>query len=263
MAGQGLAAGSAREVVALFADASPEEVATLAARYRDDPRKQVQKALATAVRRAAKEKAERDRVMGMYELQRTLAGGGVAIGVDEVGRGAIAGPLTVGAVVLPDEPIIWGINDSKQLTPARREALAGRIAEVAIAIGIAHIEPASIDAVGMATALRMAMAQAIAECGIEPDAVLIDGNPVHVHPKERTVVKGDASIACIAAASIVAKVTRDELMVAMDEEYPGYHLAECKGYGSAEHIEAIRAKGLSPIHRVSFCGNFLETPRLF
>ena len=141
--------------------------------------------------------------------------------------------------------------------------MAGRIAEVAIAIGIAHIEPASIDAVGMATALRMAMAQAIAECGIEPDAVLIDGNPVHVHPKERTVVKGDASIACIAAASIVAKVTRDELMVAMDEEYPGYHLAECKGYGSAEHIEAIRAKGLSPIHRVSFCGNFLETPRLF
>ena len=263
MAGQGLAAGSAREVAALFADASPEEVATLAARYRDDPRKQVQKALATAVRRAAKEQAERDRVMGMYELQRTLAGGGVAIGVDEVGRGAIAGPLTVGAVVLPDEPIIWGINDSKQLTPARREALAGRIAEVAIAIGIAHIEPASIDAVGMATALRMAMAQAIAKCGIEPDAVLIDGNPVHVHPKERTVVKGDASIACIAAASIVAKVTRDELMVAMDEEYPGYHLAECKGYGSAEHIEAIRAKGLSPIHRVSFCGNFLETPRLF
>ena len=263
MAGQGLAAGSAREVAALFADASPEEDATLAARYRDDPRKQVQKALATAVRRAAKEQAERDRVMGMYELQRTLAGGGVAIGVDEVGRGAIAGPLTVGAVVLPDEPIIWGINDSKQLTPARREALAGRIAEVAIAIGIAHIEPASIDAVGMATALRMAMAQAIAECGIEPDAVLIDGNPVHVHPKERTVVKGDASIACIAAASIVAKVTRDELMVAMDEEYPGYHLAECKGYGSAEHIEAIRAKGLSPIHRVSFCGNFLETPRLF
>ena len=263
MAGQGLAAGSAREVAALFADASPEEVATLAARYRDDPRKQVQKALATAVRRAAKEQAERDRVMGMYELQRTLAGGGVAIGVDEVGRGAIAGPLTVGAVVLPDEPIIWGINDSKQLTPARREALAGRIADVAIAIGIAHIEPASIDAVGMATALRMAMAQAIAECGIEPDAVLIDGNPVHVHPKERTVVKGDASIACIAAASIVAKVTRDELMVAMDEEYPGYHLAECKGYGSAEHIEAIRAKGLSPIHRVSFCGNFLETPRLF
>lgn len=263
MAGQGLAAGSAREVAALFADASPEEVATLAARYRDDPRKQVQKALATAVRRAAKEQAERDRVMGMYDLQRTLSGGGVAIGVDEVGRGAIAGPLTVGAVVLPDEPIIWGINDSKQLTPARREALAGRIAEVAIAIGIAHIEPASIDAVGMATALRMAMAQAISECGIEPDAVLIDGNPVHVHPKERTVVKGDASIACIAAASIVAKVTRDELMVAMDEEYPGYHLAECKGYGSAEHIEAIRAKGLSPIHRVSFCGNFLETPRLF
>ena len=197
-----------------------------------------------------------------------MISGLVEAGCDEAGRGPLAGSVFCAAVILDPKrveqvPEFAWLNDSKQLTPARREALAGRIAEVAIAIGIAHIEPASIDAVGMATALRMAMAQAIAECGIEPDAVLIDGNPVHVHPKERTVVKGDASIACIAAASIVAKVTRDELMVAMDEEYPGYHLAECKGYGSAEHIEAIRAKGLSPIHRVSFCGNFLETPRLF
>lgn len=263
MAGDRVSAASAREIAALFADASPAEVAELAERYRDDPRKQVQKAMASAQHRAQREQAEQDRVLGMYRLQESLAGGGIAIGVDEVGRGAIAGPLTVGAVVLPDEPIVWGINDSKQLAPARREALAGRIAEVAVAIGIAHIEPASIDAVGMATALRMAMAQAIADCGIDPDAVLIDGNPVHVHPKERTVVKGDASIACIAAASIVAKVTRDELMVALDEEYPGYHLAACKGYGSAEHIAAIRERGLSPIHRVSFCGNFLETPRLF
>lgn len=256
-------AASAREVAALFASATPDEVDSLVERYREDPRKQVQKALETAVRRAERENAERRRVLDMYELQRELSGGGIAIGVDEVGRGAIAGPLTVGAVVLPDEPIIWGINDSKQLTPARREALAARIAEFAVAIGIAHIEPASIDAVGMATALRMAMAQAIEQCGIDPDAVIIDGNPVHVHPKERTVVKGDARVACIAAASIVAKVTRDELMVALDDEFPGYHLAECKGYASAEHIAAIREHGLSAIHRASFCGNFLETPRLF
>ena len=97
----------------------------------------------------------------------------------------------------------------------------------------------------------------------DPDCVLIDGNPMHVHPKEKTLVKGDARIACIAAASIVAKVTRDAIMVAYDAEYPEYHLAECKGYGSAAHIEAIRQIGLSPIHRVSFCGNFLETPSLF
>ncbi len=254
---------SAREIAALLAEASCDEITALAQRYGDDPRKQVQKAVASALKRTEREQAERERVLNMYRYQHELSGGGIVIGVDEVGRGAIAGPLTVGAVVLPDEPIIWGINDSKQLTPARREALAGHIAEVAISIGIAHIEPASIDAVGMASALRMAMAQAIADCGIEPDAVLIDGNPVHVHERERCVVKGDARVACIAAASIVAKVTRDELMIALDEEYPGYHLAECKGYGSAEHIAAIREKGLTPLHRATFCGNFLETPRLF
>ncbi|MGL5174397.1 MAG: ribonuclease HII, partial [Olsenella sp.] len=112
-------------------------------------------------------------------------------------------------------------------------------------------------------ALRMAMAGAIEDTGVEPDCVLIDGNPVHVHPKEKTLVKGDARVACIAAASIVAKVTRDALMVSYEDEYPGYHLAESKGYGSPEHIAAIREKGLSKIHRASFCGNFLETQRLF
>ena len=94
-------------------------------------------------------------------------------------------------------------------------------------------------------------------------SLLIDGNPVHVHPKEQTLVKGDARVACIAAASIFAKVTRDAMMVAYAEDYPDYHLDSCKGYGSAEHIAAVREHGCSPIHRVSFCGNFLETPRLF
>ena len=256
-------AASAREVAAALGDASLDEIDALVKRYREDPRKQVQRAVGAAVRRKECELAERRRVDGMYDLQREIGGDGLVIGVDEVGRGAIAGPLTVGAVALPDEPRIWGLNDSKQLTPARREALAARIAEVAIAIGIAHVEPASIDAVGMATALRMAMAEAIEDTGVEPDRVLIDGNPVHVHPKEVALVKGDARIASIAAASIVAKVTRDAIMIAYDSEYPGYHLAESKGYGSAAHIAAIKERGLSPIHRVSFCGNFLETPPLF
>ncbi len=256
-------AASAKEVAALLHDAPFEETEALIARYGEDPRAQVQKAVSQARRRHEAQKAERERVLGMYQLQDKLAEGGVALGVDEVGRGSIAGPLTVCAVALPQEPIIWGLNDSKQLTPVRREALAARIAEHAIAIGIAHIEPASIDATGMAIAIRMGMAQAIEVAGIEPDAVLIDGNPVHVHPREVTLVKGDARVACIAAASIVAKVTRDAMMVAYAEDYPEYHFDSCKGYGSKEHIEAIRTYGLSPLHRVSFCGNFLETPRLF
>ncbi|MCR8908732.1 ribonuclease HII [Thermophilibacter sp. ET337] len=254
---------TAREVAATLADAPLEEARSLVERYADDPRKQVAAAVGAARRRIEREERERERVEGMYALQLELGGPGVVVGVDEVGRGAIAGPLTVAAVCLPREPVVWGINDSKQLTPARREALAARIAEVAVAVGIAHVEPASIDAVGMAASLRLAMARAVADTGLDPDCVLIDGNPVHAHPAEKCLVKGDARIAAIAAASIVAKVTRDALMVALDEEYPGYHLAECKGYGSAEHIAAIREKGLSPIHRVSFCGNFVENLTLF
>lgn len=263
MAGEGRHAATAREVSALLKDATYDEAEALLARYADDPRAQVAKACAVLRRRHEAQRAERERVQGMYALMRELGGEGVVLGVDEVGRGSIAGPLTVCAVALPDEPIIWGLNDSKQLTPAKREALAAQVAEHAIAIGIAHIEPASIDAVGMAVALRMGMAQAIENAGVEADAVLIDGNPVHVHPREKTLVKGDARVACIAAASIVAKVTRDAMMEAYAEDYPLYHLDACKGYASAEHIAAIRENGLCPLHRASFCGNFLETPRLF
>ena len=256
-------ASTAKEIAALLSDAPMDEARTLIERYRDDPRKQVQKAVATAEHKLQKLEAETARVDEMYRFQRELGGEGIILGVDEVGRGSIAGPLTVCAVALPDEPHIYGLNDSKQLTPAKREVLAVKIEEIALAIGTCHISPQTIDEVGMAQALRMAMTGAIEDAGIDPDCVLIDGNPIHVHPKEKTIVKGDARIASIAAASIVAKVTRDHLMVAYDDEFPGYHLAECKGYASAEHIAAIKAQGLSPIHRFSFCGNFLETPSLF
>ena len=256
-------ASTAKEIAALLSDAPAEEALALIERYADDPRKQVQRAVASAQKRLERDEAEHARVLGMYELQRELGGDGVVLGVDEVGRGSIAGPLTVCAVALPNDPMIWGINDSKQLTPAKREVLAARIADVAVAIGTCHIEPSLIDAIGMAQALRAAMSGAVKDAGVEPDCVLIDGNPMHIHPKEKTLVKGDARIAAIAAASIVAKVTRDHLMVSYDEEYPEYHFAECKGYASAEHIAAIRAHGLTPIHRFSFCGNFLETPSLF
>lgn len=263
MGDESLRPTTAREVVSILSDAPLDEACALIERYAEDPRKQVQRAVAAARRRIEKDEAEHERVNRLYELQRTLGGEGLIVGVDEVGRGALAGPLTVAAVCLPDEPQILGLNDSKKLTPSHREALAAEIADVAVAIGIAHVEPASIDALGMGTCLRMAMAAAIDDTGLRPDCVLIDGNPVHAHPLERCVVKGDAQIAAISAASIVAKVTRDALMTSYDEEYPGYHLASCKGYGSSEHIEAIRSLGLSPIHRVSFCGNFLETMRLF
>ena len=127
---KGVRAASAREIAAVLADASVDEIDSLCERYAEDPRKQVQHAMESARRRKERELAERSRVDGMYEYMRELGGDGIVLGVDEVGRGAIAGPLTVAAVALPDDPRIWGINDSKQLTPARRETLAEKIAEV-------------------------------------------------------------------------------------------------------------------------------------
>jgi ribonuclease HII len=254
---------TAAQLVQKLRQAQGDELAALIERHADDGRKQVRSALDVARRRLDAQRREMRRVQAMYELEDELAQGGVAIGVDEVGRGSVAGPLTVCAVVLPRSPLIWGLNDSKQLRPAQREQIAAQVAQLAIAIGIAHVENTVIDERGMARALRLGMAQAIERTGVEPDVVLIDGNPVHVHPRERCLVKGDARVASIAAASIVAKVTRDALMVALARDYPGYDWESCKGYASAQHVAAIRAKGLTPLHRTSFCRGFVEQPKLF
>jgi ribonuclease HII len=248
---------SAASIKAALAGLPHDEQPALLARYFDDPRPAVQKAVAAGVRRYEREEAERQRVRGMYALMAELGGEGVVVGVDEVGRGPLAGPLTVAAVVLPREPIVWGINDSKKLSPTRREELDREIRQTALAVGLYSVPPDQIDACGMAASLRFAMFHAVEACGVDPDCVLIDGNPVHAHPKERTVVQGDAQVACIAAASIVAKVHRDAYMVQMDAVYPGYGFAESKGYGSAAHMDAIRRLGLTPIHRRSFCRNVL------
>ena len=189
---------------------------------------------------------------------RELGGSGVVVGLDEVGRGPLAGPLTVAAVVLPDEPKIEGLDDSKKLSPKRREELAARIEATACAIGLCHIEPARIDAEGMGACLRAAFRGALESCGVDADAVLVDGNPLHIHPGERNVVKGDGKVACIAAASIYAKVARDALMVELAGSYPAYGFERNKGYGTPEHIEALREIGASPAHRMSFLGNILS-----
>ena len=253
----------ASDVVSAIRAAKGDELIELLERYGDDPRASVKAAVARALKQMAAMETERARVAKLYATQLELGGEGLILGVDEVGRGAIAGPLCVCAVALPSEPMILWLNDSKQLTPKRREEVADEVRDHALAIGIAYASPEDIDRYGMSLCLHATMAAAIENSGVEPDCVLIDGNPVHVHERERCVVKGDARIAAIAAASVVAKVTRDNLMCGLDARYPGYHLAECKGYGSAEHIAAIRENGLTPIHRASFCGGFLDQPRLF
>ena len=233
---------------------------------------------------------EEERSYALYQRQRQAGAAAFVIGVDEVGRGAVAGPLTVAAVALPLEPMILGLDDSKRLTAAKRESLAGLIKDAALAIGICHVEAVDIDQDGMAKALRFAMAEAIKACerqaaalgerqgvaltgdcaaasggrgaaapgGRQGDLVLIDGRPMNIHPRECCVVKGDSKIACIAAASIIAKVSRDAIMIAYDEQYPDYGFSGHKGYGTAEHVAKIQEQGLIPMHRRSFCRNFLQ-----
>lgn len=174
-------------------------------------------------------------------------------GVDEVGRGPLAGPVMAAAVILdPDRPIA-GLNDSKALSEKRREALYDIIRERAVACAIASASVEEIDRINILQASMLAMQRAVEQLSPSPELALIDGNRCPALTCEaRAVVGGDASVAEIAAASILAKVTRDRLMRDLDLEYPGYGLARHKGYPTRAHIEALRILGVSPLHRRSF-----------
>lgn len=229
-----------------------------------DTRKGVRMAVEVARRRLEAQREERERVAGMYSFERALAsdhGAQVVVGLDEVGRGPLAGPLAVGAVVLDPSAIIEGLNDSKQVKPEQRECIAQRVRETALAWAVEYIDPHEIDANGMTASLKTAFRRAVArieQSGVAPQLILLDGNPLRMDSREVNVIKGDAKCASIAAASIVAKVERDALMVELDARYPGYGFASNKGYASADHIEAIKQHGTSPVHRESFCTAFTQ-----
>lgn len=245
-----------------LSQATAEEFAVLERSLCADTRKGVQSALVQTRRRLKAEQEEQQRLEGLYTYEQELSNGKVIVGLDEVGRGPLAGPLTVGAVVLsPDAPRIAGLNDSKQVPESHRSALSDAIKQQARAWTVVDIAPEEIDAKGISACLREAFQKAIASIeaqGIVPEVVLLDGNPMHLDAREVNVIHGDARCASIAAASLIAKVSRDAQMVAYDAQYPGYDFASSKGYGSARHREAIQEKGLTPIHRVSFCQNFLQ-----
>ena len=249
-------------------EADEREFAVLERSLVADARKGVRDAVERARARLAAEAAERQRLASLYAFERALAaerGYGVIVGLDEVGRGPLAGPLAVGAVVLPAEPFIEGLNDSKQVRPEARERIAVQVKAVAVAWTVEYVEASDIDACGMTASLALAFRRAIRrieEVGVRPDVVLLDGNPMRLDEREVNVVKGDGKCASIAAASIVAKVERDALMCRYAEEYPEYGFDACKGYASAAHIEAIKRYGLTPIHRATFCTAFTQ-PALF
>lgn len=247
-----------------LARAHGTELAATIARHAGDPRPAVRALIGASVRRLERERAEAARVATLYTFERSLrrSGARLIVGLDEVGRGALAGPLTAAACALPDEPIVEGLDDSKRLSPAKRRELAERIRSIALCSAVVHVGPDVIDRVGINAALRRAMRSALDRLSAAPDRVLLDGHPLGVRTDEVAIVGGDGSVASIAAASILAKVARDELMVRLSERYPGYDLARNKGYGTPEHLRAIAALGLTEIHRRSFCSR-ISGPRLF
>ena len=191
----------------------------------------------------------------LWELENELYDYGISTlcGVDEAGRGPLAGPVCAAAVMLPRGIVIDGLNDSKKLSEKRREQLYGEITAKALHWSVAFASVEEIEELNILGANYLAMNRAIAGLGVVPELALIDGNrAAGVEYKTRCVVGGDGKCADIAAASIIAKVTRDWLMYQLDRQYPGYGFAKHKGYGTAAHYAAIRELGASPVHRPSF-----------
>lgn len=200
------------------------------------------------------------RIREMFAFDVAQAGreGAVILGMDEVGRGPVAGPLATGGVVFHAGSFVEILNDSKKLSEKKREAAKDMIESVAAFTHVEFVDAVTIDEIGIVPSLIKAFKAQITACeeaGIVPDLILLDGNPLDVDSRVKTVVKGDAQSASIAAASIVAKVTRDHLMAELAKQYPQYGWDSNKGYGSAAHMQAIRDFGMSPYHRRSFLKN--------
>ncbi len=194
------------------------------------------------------------RLETMKEYERLYADDACICGIDEAGRGPLAGPVVAAAVVLPKECGILGLNDSKKLSPARREALYKEIREKAVSFGVGVVSPGVIDEINILQATYEAMRQAVSALTVSPDRFLNDAVVIPGIEAERqvSIVKGDAKSVSIAAASILAKVERDHMMEAYDGLYPQYGFARHKGYGTKAHMEAIRVFGMCPIHRRTF-----------
>ena len=198
----------------------------------------------------------------MWQIEQSWFDRGVDLicGVDEAGRGPLAGPVCAAAVILPKNLEIPGLNDSKKLTDKRRRELFPIIKEQAIACGIAMVDHETVDQINILQATYLAMKQAIAQLSVKPELALVDGNrSSDFGVNVETVVHGDSLSASIAAASVLAKVTRDDYMLEMAQIYPGYGFEIHKGYGTKAHYEALRQMGASPIHRMTFLKKFYGT----
>jgi ribonuclease HII len=225
----------------------------------DDTRVSVRKVIDQYKARQKKFSDELVRIYSMKEYERKYQMADYICGIDEVGRGPLCGPVVTCAVILPKDVIIPGVNDSKKLSAKKREELAAVIKDKCIEYSIGMVDSSEIDRINILNATVKAMESAVNSLKHRPQVLLIDALhlPDITDIRQESIVKGDATVFTIAAASIVAKVTRDHMMDEYDRQYPGYGFAKNKGYGTREHIEAIKKLGPCPIHRRTFIKNFL------
>ena len=219
-----------------------------------DARAGVQSAINKRKRELQKQVDEDLRLEKMLTYEKELYAQGIQLiaGVDEVGRGPLAGPVVAAAVILPKNCKIPGLNDSKKIPKSKHQAIYQAVLDQAISVGIGVKDNHVIDQVNIYEATKLAMLEAIHELDPQPQHLLIDAMKLDLPISQTSIIKGDANSLSIAAASIVAKVTRDQMMAAYDQEYPGYDFAQNAGYGTTKHLERLEKQGVSPIHRRSF-----------
>lgn len=247
--------GEIKEKLAALGDG---ELASFIRQYSSDERSGVIKLVDTARKRCDRYEKELQRTEALKKYEKEYDKYSYICGIDEVGRGPLAGPVVAGAVILPKDCDILYINDSKKLSAAKREELYDIIMEKAVAVGIGMVGPDRIDEINILQATYEAMRQAIGKLDPQPTLLLNDAVTIpQVTIPQVPIIKGDAKSISIGAASIVAKVTRDRLMETYADIYPEYGFAGNKGYGSAEHIAALKQYGPTPIHRRSFIGHFV------
>lgn len=252
-------AESIREIKEKLQAASYDRLPDLFQVYEQDGRNGVRVEVEKAKKRLAAYEKELERIEGLKAYEREYAAYQSVCGIDEAGRGPLAGPVVAGAVILPKNCDILYINDSKKLSEKKREELYDVIMEKAVAVGIGYSTPERIDEINILQATYEAMREAVAGLSVQPDLLLNDAVTIPQMPmKQVPIIKGDAKSISIGAASIMAKVTRDRLMVQYDSIFPEYGFASNKGYGAQTHIEALKKYGPCPIHRKTFITHFVS-----
>ena len=248
-----------QEIKEQFGNCPTERLPELIEADKEDERSGIKAEIAKAEKRLEALEKEKARMFTMLRFEREYGDAGYICGIDEVGRGPLAGPVVAGAVILPKDCSILYLNDSKQLSARKREELYEVIMKEAVATGIGYASPERIDEINILQATYEAMREAVGRLCVKPDILLNDAVTIPGLPMRQVpIIKGDAKSASIAAASIIAKVTRDRIMVQYDSVFPRYGFEANKGYGAAAHIDALKRLGPTPIHRRSFIKNFME-----